>query len=60
MSQRVAVTVNGVPLHGRKDWLDRLGKEGDLEPLVIRGTQRSLDANVPADPRVPKGTQRFT
>ena len=54
------VTVNGVPLHGRKDWLDRLGKAGDQEPVTLRGAARALDANVPADPRVPKGTQRLS
>jgi cytosine/adenosine deaminase-related metal-dependent hydrolase len=53
------VTVNGVPLYGFPSWLDRLGKGGDHEPILVRGRTRALDATVAAEAGVPKGDQTY-
>lgn len=52
------VTVNGVPVYGRPEWLDRLGKAGDHEQILVRGRTKAIDATV-EDKSLPKGQQTF-
>lgn len=53
------VTVSGVPLFGRKAWLDKLDDKAPHETIPVRGVDKAIRATVPAAAHVPHGDESY-